>query len=151
MSDAILSLIPQDPSYVPNASAQASAVSLLRSLAPQADRVKAQVFNNVTFIDQGANFESVHCPGCKIEVEIASWQDWMSKASGSEFCDLSLAMPCCGASTSLNDLIYEWPAGFARFALIIQNPNIGGWLAEEKLAEVDDVVGCKLRQIYARI
>jgi hypothetical protein len=29
-------------------------------------------------------------------------------------------------------------------------PNIGGWLAEEKLAEVDHVVGCKLRQIYAR-
>jgi hypothetical protein len=151
MSDTILSLIPQDPSHMPDASAQESAVSLLRSLAPQADRVEAQVFDNVTFIDQGENFESVHCPGCKIEVEIASWQEWMSKASESEFRDLSLTMPCCGGSTSLNDLIYEWPAGFARFALVIQNPNIDGWLGAEKLAEVGDVVGCKLRQIYAHI
>jgi hypothetical protein len=106
---------------------------------------------HTTFIDQGANFESGRCPGCKIEVEIASWQEWMDKSYESEFRDLYLAMPCCGASTSLNDLIYEWPAGFARFALFIENPNIGGWLAKGQLAAVEDAVDCKLRQIYARI
>ena len=54
------------------------------------------------------------------------------------------------ASTSnLNALRYIWPAGFARFSLCAMNPNIGGVLAAKDVSALEDVLGCKLRQVYA--
>ncbi|NZD50784.1 hypothetical protein [Rhizobium leguminosarum] len=39
--------------------------------------------------------------------------------------DINTVAPCCGATVSLNDLRYVWPAAFGRFALEAHNPGIG--------------------------
>jgi hypothetical protein len=43
---------------------------------------------------------------------------------------LDASMPCCGGSTSLNALRFDWPAGFARFVLEARNAGVGkdSWL-----------------------
>ena len=148
MSDLFLSLIPEDPAYVPPAEAQAQAVAALRARLPLPSHVEARIFDEVTFIDQGSNFEKVLCPICDEDIT-EHWVGLMEAAYEAEFSDLSLSMPCCGRLSNLNDLGYIPPAGFARFSLCAMNPGIGGLLAEKDVSVLEDVLGCKLRQVYA--
>jgi len=148
MSDFCLSLIPDDPTYVPPVEAQAQAVAALRARLPPPSQVEAQVFDAVTFIDQGNNFERVLCPACDEDIT-EHWAEWMDAAFEANFRDLSLTTPCCGRLTNLNALRYVPPAGFARFSLCAMNPSIGGLLAEKDVSALEGILGCKLRQVYA--
>jgi hypothetical protein len=148
MSDNFLLVIPTSPTMVPSASAQDRAATVLRSLLPGADRVDATVSLEVRFVDQGATFEGVFCPQCQEDL-MESWQEWMEAKALGNFADLNITTPCCGADVSLNDLNYDWPAGFARFVLEAANPGITGWLSESDVAVVEEVLGCTIRQIMA--
>src|ERR1044071_3669150 len=130
MSDFFLSLIPEDPAYVPPAEAQAQAVAALRACLPPPSHVEARVFAEVTFIDQGTNFEKVLCPACDEDIT-EHWAEWVGAAVQAQFSDRSLSTPCCGRLTGLNALRYIPPAGFARFSLCAMNPSIGGLLASK--------------------
>jgi hypothetical protein len=148
MSDHFLVLIPEQPTYVPSPEARSRAVDVLRALVPGATKVEARLAEHVEFIDQGANFEKVLCPGCGEDLT-DRWPSWMDEAAKSKLSELSLTTPCCGRATDLNALRYVWPAGFARFALRAENPAVGGFLALSDLSVLEGVVGCKLRQILA--
>ena len=54
----------------------------------------------------------------------------------------------CGAETSLHDLEYDQPAGFARFILEVEDPDG----AEDKVdvEALERIVGCMLRRVVAR-
>ena len=58
--------------------------------------------------------------------------------------------PCCGAQYTLHQFVYEWPQGFGRFALDAMNPAIGE-LEERYKAELEEILGTKLRVIYQHI
>ena len=60
-----------------------------------------------------------------------------------------ISTPCCAFVTSLNDLDYQWPAGFSRFVLEARDPNIRE-LDKEQIEKLEEVVGGRLRQIWAR-
>jgi hypothetical protein len=134
---------------VPPAEAQAQAVAALRARLPLPSHVEARVFDEVTFVDQGSNFEKVLCPACDEDIT-EHWAEWLDATFAAEFPDLSLTTPCCGRHSNLNALHYIPPAGFARFSLCAMNPNIGGLLAAKDVSVLEDVLGCKLRQVYAR-
>jgi hypothetical protein len=51
--------------------------------------------------------------------------------------------------SDLNDLVWEWPAGFAKFILEAMNPRLQGRLPEERQSQTETILGCGLRQIYA--
>ena len=76
------------------------------------------------------------------------WTEQMGLAGESSFRDLGLITPCCGNKTSLNDLGYEWPAGFAQAELSVLNPQ-RGWLDEAELARVASELGYPLKQVMA--
>ncbi len=120
---------------------------LLRHL-PHADEVRTREFTTVHFVDPGANFEGVFCPHCGSEVT-EWWSAAMKRAAATEFSDLSATVPCCGTSSTLNELRYEWPAGFARFVLEVRGPGV----PEPPAALLDALqrtLGCQLRTIWAR-
>ena len=48
----------------------------------------------------------------------------MDRAYRSGFRQLAVILPCCGRSCSLNDSIYDWPMGFARYILEAEDPGI---------------------------
>ena len=73
----------------------------------------------------------------------------MSRAFESAFVSLTVSVPCCGSTISLNDLHYERPAGFARFVLEARNPNVAD-LPEEEIAGLSSILGASLRLIWAR-
>ncbi len=60
------------------------------------------------------------------------------------------ATPCCGKIGTLNELVYEWPQGFGRFALDAMNANIGK-LEDRYKQEFENILGTKLRVIYRHI
>jgi hypothetical protein len=50
----------------------------------------------------------------------------------------------------VDDVAYEWPQGFAQFALDAMNPNIGE-LDEELKKEFEEILDTPLRVIYQHI
>ena len=61
-----------------------------------------------------------------------------------------LVTPCCGSSSKLNELTYDWPQAFGRFSWSIQNPNIGE-LNENLKVELERIAGVPMAVIYQRL
>lgn len=148
MSDSILRIIPSDPALVPDIGAQQSAATHARQAFPKADEVTVRVEDDVTFVDAGGNFETVSCQACGAELDQEWWADVMDRAAAGSFVDLAVTVPCCGAATSLNDLRYEMPQGFARLIIEVMNPN-----AADAPPGVEtllrDALGCEPRFVWA--
>ena len=60
--------------------------------------------------------------------------------------DLSVELPCCGETISLNDLNYNMPCGLACAAMIVE----GGSMDDKTLDELQNLVGEKLRVITGK-
>jgi hypothetical protein len=89
-----LSLIPEEPSYVPSAEAQTQARDAFRlflkkkafHLFDESEvEIEVEVSDDIQFVDQGVNFESVSCPACGTEIEFESWKKWMDRSYESNF------------------------------------------------------------------
>lgn len=148
MSDNWLILIPTRPNHVPDPQAQEAARALLAELLPEA-QVKASVSPKIEFVHPFGNWSGVRCQLCLADIE-----DWcieaIDKASETAFENLSVFTPCCGGAASLNDLDYGWPAGFARFSLEAQNPNVKE-LDAQVVQRLESILGCRLRRIWRHL
>jgi hypothetical protein len=136
MSENVLSVIGDDPHWTPPPLTTEQATSSFRQFLPDAGDVAAETFA---------------CPSCAATLDQAWWAAHMDAAYSAEsasFGDLAVLMPCCGVQTSLNDLTYSWPAGFASFALIARNPG-RGWLRADELDRLSEIFGRSLRQVIA--
>lgn len=122
MSDSIVRIVSQDPFYK---------ISLL-----QIEKTKCFLENNIScdfidikcsmtpmFIDCGSNFESIACPYCGSKLSFQWWNEVMNNLSKIEFTSIETYLPCCGKMSSLNDLEYYFPCGFACFVIDILNPT----------------------------
>lgn len=150
MSDNYLTVIPTDPHWQPTRAAADRAKAALSALLPDADArrgLEAFWHDTVEVVHCGANLKTIRCPHCG-----ADSGDWWAEAVQERydegFSTLQVTVPCCGAETSLNELAYDWPMGFASFRIAALYPN-RGWLTEEELASVTAAVGHPLRQILA--
>ncbi len=139
MTDHFLILIPTDPHYTPPPERAQAANDYLMSVLPEADDIVWAGSDHVEFVDCGDNFTRVICPACGTELPMSDWRQMMDVAFANQFADLQITMPCCGAVGSLNDLHYEWPAGFARFSLEALNPNAD--LDDQQIHAVEDMLG----------
>jgi len=150
MSTNTLRIIPTDPTWVPASERQEAAFAMLERLFPDAETIQATITNHPEFIDQGGNFELVRCPRCGTECPMDWWQATMGVAYQRHFRDLNVTTPCCAAATTLNDLDYEMPTGFARFVLEADNPY-RGTPTEAETAQLADAVGHPIRFIWRRL
>jgi hypothetical protein len=147
MSDNVLKLIPTSPAFVPASESVERATAILRDRFLHADEVQARLSDQVRFIDQGANLESVRCPYDDKQLTTEWWQETMDAANQSGFRDLSVILPCCGRNSSLNELNYKWPAGFARFSLEVHNPQ--GDVSAEEFTRLEQILETGLTKIWA--
>ena len=146
MSDNLLKLISIDPSFVPDKQRQEQAKVLLNHLFKKKS-IELKTTNDIEFIDQGSNFESVFCNHCGKEIKMESWQDAMDKAHKNNFKDLFFVTPCCHKKASLNDLQYQSAAGFAKFQIEITDP--GNNIETTNLVELQKILGTPIRKIWA--
>src|SRR5215470_16502263 len=88
MSDHFITLIPTVPYFVPSADAFKEALRLFTSFISKADQIEGRATEEVTFVDQGENFERVSCPSCHKELATEWWQEAMDKSHESRFTNL---------------------------------------------------------------
>jgi hypothetical protein len=115
------------------------------------------VYDRIQFIDQGENIEAVVCPACKKRSHlehfkendpvVAWWYDLSDAMCETDVETLTTGMPCCGAKVRIMELEFDWPAGFARFELSVMNPNSGDNLTETQIGDLEQILGCPLRQV----
>lgn len=152
MSDNWLRVIPTSPIFVPTASGAQQARTLLDRFTSVDDGgLPATVLDKgkIVFIDAGSNVNQIQCPWCDGELELIWWQDRMAYASSTSFRDLLVRTPCCDVTTSLNDLRYDWPQGFARWWLELMNPSTES-LSGDQLAMISEALGHPARVIRTR-
>lgn len=125
MSDNWIVLVPEDPRFVPDPVHQQRARDRFAELAPEADEIEIKISENVAFFDCGTNLERICCPSCGAEIQVEWWQDRMDEDQDTGFKLAAYATPCCGKKATLNELVYDWPQGFGRFALDAMNPEFG--------------------------
>lgn len=147
LSENFLRLIPTDPLYVPPSVAQDQVRHLFASFV-QGEDIRANVTEEVAFVDPGSNLERILCPNCGAVLADEWWGQAMDQAYAEmRFQALDVVVPCCETHCSLNDLYYDWPAGFARFLLEARSP--ANDLAEEDLILIESLLGCQVRRIWA--
>ncbi|MCE9638190.1 MAG: hypothetical protein K8T90_21010 [Planctomycetes bacterium] len=151
MSDNWITLIPDDPRFVPDSARQHRARDRLVTALPAADEIEIDTSEAVQFMDCGGNFERVLCPACRSDLT-DWWSDRMDDdydATGG-FALATYATPCCAKVLTLHDLVYEWPQGFARFSLSAFNPRVAA-LDERLRQELEAILGTKLRVILRHL
>ena len=147
MSDNWITLIPEDPKFIPDPRRQSRARDRFLEIAPDADEVKIKVSDEVEFFHCGENFERILCPCCHTEIPVPWWQERMDEDYSNGFMLAKYATPCCNSLCTLHELVYEWPQGFGRFALDAMSPNIGK-LEDRHKKELEEILGTRLRVIY---
>lgn len=146
MSTDLLSIIPTDPFWIPGVPAGEAARAVLAGACPGASEVLIGRHDDPVFVDQGENFEEVRCPACSRVLSMDWWEQRMNDADATGFRVLAVRPDCCGRPTTLNDLVYRWPAGFARFVLSVEDVTV---LADTDLADVAAALGHPVRQVLA--
>ncbi|HTP66385.1 MAG TPA: hypothetical protein VMJ66_13415 [Geobacteraceae bacterium] len=144
-----LSVIPVTPGFVPAAASREVALEAFREMLPGAASVDVVVHEEISFIDSGVRFEKISCPICSMELDQIWWGDAMNTAGKRCFKDLKVQLPCCDAMSTLNDLNYRMPSGFARFLLKAREPKAGQHLAVDKMGALENILGTPLKQIWA--
>lgn len=150
MSTEFLCIIPVDPKYVPNTHGQESALAAFTKMLPMAESVDAVVHKEIRFIDAGMRFEMVSCPLCGSELDQIWWGDAMDAAQRNAFENLAVRLPCCDAASTLDNLTYRMPSGFARFSLQAREPKLGRYLTVDKLQTLESILGTPLKQIWSQ-
>lgn len=148
MSDSSLLYVPVDPNHRPDQKAADAAQAVLATLLPQAESIESHHKDGIGFFDAGSNWSGVACSACGADAE-DWWGNAMDHAAESGFEDLTCTAGCCGASVSLNDLVYGWPVAFGRFVLEVSNP--GSPSLADRLGEIEQALGCRLREIQRHI
>ncbi|MER7609181.1 hypothetical protein [Nocardioides sp. NPDC127503] len=153
MSDNWIRLIPTDASWEPAQSsvdlAVAYVVSLFSRPGDSADEVSAVLHNDVALIDSGVNTSSFKCTICSSVTDV-SWVFEVVGERSSDLSDLDVVLPCCGVTSSLNELAYDWAMGFARFEIGVLNGTRARYeLDESELRQVGELLGHPVRQILA--
>lgn len=160
MSDQWIVLIPEDPHYMPDAEQRNAAVRQLQALAPVCDDIRAIVRDTVGFFDCAASFESVSCPECRASISPewwnqSIWRDCIDEHSDQGFKLDQYETPCCATPVTLNDLLYDAPQGFARFALEVMNLRTESLarasLDERNVAALEEILKVRLRRIDRRL
>ncbi|MEU6272032.1 zinc ribbon domain-containing protein [Streptomyces populi] len=153
MSDNYLTVIPADPYWRPGEDVAERAADALSRMLPDDDArrgLEAKWHDGVEVVWCGSNLKRISCPHCGAECPLDWWADAVTERYEEGFSTLTAAVPCCGAETSLNELVYDWPMGFARFRIEVLYPN-RSWLTDEELAALTDLLGHPLRQILIHI
>lgn len=143
-----LRIIPSDPFYEPTPAIQDACLGLLIARFRK-NEITSTLYKEVSFIDPGQNFEAVVCDRCGQEMDMEAWQARMGVAYETRFTDLSFVTPCCDKPSSLNDLKYRGPAGFARYVLTVIDPPAE--VDAEVLSELERVLGTKVKTIHVNV
>lgn len=152
MSDDWTIVIPTDPWWVPDDAQESSAKALFDEFLSDAVELTVERPGMVQLYSSLGYFESIHCPTCCIELDIQPWwTDQLDAAwtDGAGFTTLDVTTPCCNTATTLNDLKYTLPQGFASWALEARNPY--SVLDDDRQRQLVEALGHEIRVLYRHL
>ena len=147
MADIITKIIPVKYDYVADGEQIQAATVYIKEIVPDC-QIEAEIFETTQFVDCGGELEEIKCPDCGEDISFDWWGEVMETAAEKEFSDLSVKLPCCGRDSSLNDLEYYLPCGYARMEITIANQERK--FSEKELDKIGELLGEKVRLILAR-
>lgn len=142
-----MKLIPTDPKYIPT---QTQQIEVLRALIKKYPRyeINSVVTNEINFIDNAGYWSSISCNICNEEIPVDFWQAAMSESYTTHFVDLTFETPCCQRILNLNDIIYDSPAGFARYSIVVI--DLGYEVKNEELVgKLEAILDQEIRIVWA--
>ena len=161
MSDEVLKLIPEDKDFLPSIESAERARRFLEDCFPDGEQAEIELSETVQFIDSGENLERIKCPICSESTEINPFQEndagtnwWYaldeSLSLSPDLNSLNIIMPCCGKQALLQSVDFMGFAGFSKFELCIWNPYANSNTLNEQVSQVEDLLNCKLKIIWAK-
>lgn len=148
MSDYIVKIIPQDYTYSATNEQSNLILKFIKSKI-KADDIKTFIYETPVFVDCGSNLKTISCPHCGTQLDFSWWGESMDTASENNFKELSIIMPCCGKESTLNDLLYDFPCGFACIEFDILNPSTN--FDNQVLSTIKDLLGNPILVVHAHI
>lgn len=148
MADSILKIIPAVPINKLSEKAIVKAVDYLREKV-DCDFIQFQNYETPSFIDCGSNLKNIICPICGKVINFEWWGEEMNHAAQSDFVSLMVQTPCCKRRVSLNDLIYDFPCGFACWEIDIYNPQ--EMIADEILNAIQGILKTDIKIVQAHL
>jgi hypothetical protein len=151
MSITYAYILPENEKYVPCKTEWKAILDAIKIRGKANLEVYLEQNDIIQFYDCGENFESISCPFCKSELDLEWWQDEMGKASEIGFSEIKLLTPCCNKNSSLNELKYDMPQGFAKFAIKIDDYEIEKLIINDSFfSELHGITGQPWKVIFAR-
>lgn len=153
VSDNYLRLIPTAPTWEPDAEAATVATEYVAGLfagpGDSAGEVTHEFYGKVAVIDSGVNTDSAKCTRCGDPIDLA-WVFEVIEQRADDLSHLDAVLPCCGERSSLNDLEYDWPMGFASFEICVLNGARDPYeLQRGELERLGSLLGHPVRQVLA--
>ena len=146
-----ISLIPADMLWQPAPAAAAEAETCVREFYSKheesVEEVSVKYCDRIMVVQPGLNLSRITCPECEGDIPLDWYWEFLVR-HGEEVDSIDVTAPCCGTATSLDALLYDAPAGYARFKVVAVNPSRADELTAEELATVATVLGHPLRQVF---
>lgn len=144
----VIRYIPTSPFLLPDEEARGKALELISAAYPDKE-IEDGYSRLPQFVDSGDLLERVTCPECGKELDSEDWSILMDALfTDYGFETLDVTLPCCGAHSTLDKLLYDAPCGFSCFEVdVIEGENVPDGLLD-KLAEA---VGCQFKAITAEM
>lgn len=153
VSDNYIRLIPTVPTWQPEPDAADVATEYVAGLfagsGDSADEVTHEFYGKVAVIDAGVNTHSAKCNCCDAPIDIA-WAFEMIEQRADDLSQLDVVLPCCGETSALNELTYDWPMGFAMFEISVFNGTRDKYALQlDELERLGSLLGHPVRQVLA--
>lgn len=158
MSTFSIIVFPTDPFWVPSRDRADATAAVFAHLVTDEPGLVPEVhtYEHLMFESAGADFGTATCPDCGAVVatnpEDMAWfaeqiHGIDPNVTGPSM--LEVTMPCCQQVRSINDLMYDPPAGFASWSMSARDPRYE--IGARQRALIAAALGHEIRVVEARV
>ena len=150
MSTTYLCLVSLDPEWTPQNDEQIEKmVALAWEAFPDSEEIEPLTHKYLAFVHPFENLQSVTCPNCNTGILEWFWELIDDESyQGEALPMMNVEYPCCKKFGSLAELIFHWPATFAKFQLDVMNPEVDEF-PTDLVARLESITGQKFGGIWA--
>lgn len=156
MSADWTTVFPTDPFWVPSPDRADAATAVFGCLVEGESDVEVRPGKQLLFESAGADFGTASCPTCAAVVaKNPEDMGWFTGQLDRIFAEpessrtVQATMPCCGASVSMNDLLYDPAAGFASWSVSVRGARYA--VGDRERALVEAALGHDVRVVELHI
>ncbi len=160
MSDSYLRIIPADENLVPSDEVVAQVLEVVAPAFDGADEILTKRYAQPVFIDPGAHLQAAVCPACGARLDLRDpaaagaragwWSPLANELAQRGAGDVRASLPCCRKLVPFSRLRFDPVAGVASFEISVMNPRLPSLPPLEVQEQLEAVLGCPVRYVWAQ-